>query len=125
MNLEYGYDTSIGENGGQLSGGERQRLSIARAILKNSPILLLDEVTASLDIENELTVRKAITRLLRQNKTVIMVAHTLSIIQNADLILVVDHGRIVERGTHEQLLALNGKYAGMWSAEWKLLSKTR
>jgi ATP-binding cassette subfamily B protein len=120
MELEDGYNTSIGENGGQLSGGERQRLSIARAILKDSPILLLDEATASLDIENELAVRKAIVRLLEQRKTVIMVAHTLSIIQNADLILVVDQGKIIERGPHKQLLLLNGKYTDMWKAEQKL-----
>jgi ATP-binding cassette subfamily B protein len=125
MDLKDGYNTSIGENGSQLSGGERQRLSIARTILKDSPILLLDEATASLDIENELAVRKAIVRLLEQRKTVIMVAHTLSIIQNADLILVVDQGKIVERGSHAQLLLLNDKYAHMWSAEQKLLLKTQ
>ncbi|MDR1250858.1 MAG: ABC transporter ATP-binding protein/permease [Treponema sp.] len=120
MNLEDGYNTPIGENGSQLSGGERQRLSIARAILKDSPILLLDEATASLDIENELAVRKAIARLLGQRKTVIMVAHALSIIQNADLILVADRGKIIERGSHEQLLLLDGKYTDMWKAEQKL-----
>jgi ATP-binding cassette subfamily B protein len=125
VNLADGYNTSIGENGGQLSGGERQRLSIARTILKDSPILLLDEATASLDIENELAVRKAINRLLGQRKTVIMVAHTLSIIQNADLILVVDQGKIIERGSHKQLLMLNGKYTDMWKAEQKLLLKTQ
>ena len=118
--MENGYDTPIGENGSLLSGGERQRLSIARAILKNSPILLLDEATASLDIENELAVKNAVTNLLREKKTVIMIAHTLSIVKNADQILVVSKGRIEESGTHDELLAMNGKYAAMWNAEQQL-----
>ena len=118
--LEKGYDTPVGENGSLLSGGERQRLSIARAILKNSPILLLDEATASLDIENELAVRQAIVNLMKNKKTVIMIAHTLSIVRNADQILVVSEGRIVEAGTHKELLAKGGKYAAMWNAEQKL-----
>ena len=115
--MEKGYDTIIGENGNLLSGGERQRLSIARAILKNSPILLLDEATSSLDIENELAVKQAISNLLQENKTVVMIAHTLSVIKNADQILVVSGGKVAESGTHEQLLALGGKYSAMWSAE--------
>lgn len=118
--MEKGYDTPIGENGNLISGGERQRLSIARAILKNSPILLLDEATASLDIENELAVKQAIVKLLDDEKTVIMIAHTLSIIKNADQILFVSGGRISESGTHEELLKKNGKYAAMWRAEQKL-----
>lgn len=118
--LEGGYDTLIGENGKRLSGGERQRLSIARAILKNSPILLLDEATASLDIENELAVKQAIVNLLKAEKTVVMIAHTLSIVKNADQILVVSGGKIAESGTHEELLAKKGKYAAMWNAEQKL-----
>ena len=118
--LEHGYDTPIGENGNFLSGGERQRLSIARAILKNSPILLLDEATASLDIENELAVKRAILGLLSERKTVIMIAHTLSIVRNADQILVVADGNIAESGTHEELLARGGKYAAMWAAEQRL-----
>lgn len=118
--MEMGYDTPIGENGNLLSGGERQRLSIARAILKNSPILLLDEATASLDIENELAVKQAISNLLKKKKTVVMIAHTLSIVKNADQILVVSGGRIIEHGTHDELLAKNGKYAAMWNAEQKL-----
>lgn len=115
--MEKGYDTPIGENGNLLSGGERQRLSIARAILKNSPILLLDEATASLDIENELAVKQAIANLLKQKKTVIMIAHTLSVIKNADQILVVSDGMITESGTHGELSGKNGKYAAMWNAE--------
>lgn len=118
--MEQGYDTPTGENGNLLSGGERQRLSIARAILKNSPILLLDEATASLDIENELAVKQAIANLLKAKKTVVMIAHTLSIVKNADQILVVAEGKIAESGTHEELLRKNGKYAAMWEAEQKL-----
>lgn len=120
--MEKGYDTPIGENGNLLSGGERQRLSIARAILKNSPILLLDEATASLDIENELAVKEAISNLLKNKKTVLMIAHTLSIVKNADKILVVSDGKIVESGTHQELLRKNGKYAAMWKAEPQLSS---
>lgn len=120
--MAHGYDTEIGENGNLLSGGERQRLSIARAILKNSPVLLLDEATANLDIANELAVKQAILRLLEQKKTVVMIAHTLSIVKNADRILVVDGGVIAEAGTHEELLRRQGKYAAMWSAEQKLLA---
>lgn len=118
--LEKGYDTPTGENGNLLSGGERQRISIARAILKNSPILLLDEATASLDIENELAVKQAIANLLKEKKTVVMIAHTLSIVKNADQILVVSGGKIAEAGTHDELLAKGGKYAAMWNAEQKL-----
>lgn len=120
--MEKGYDTPIGENGNLLSGGERQRLSIARAILKNSPILLLDEATASLDIEDELAVKEAISNLLKNKKTVLMIAHTLSIVKNADKILVVSDGKIVESGTHQELLRKNGKYAVMWKAEQQLSS---
>lgn len=118
--MEKGYDTPTGENGNLLSGGERQRISIARAILKNSPILLLDEATASLDIKNELAVKQAIANLLKEKKTVVMIAHTLSIVKNADQILVVSGGKIAEAGTHDELLAKGGKYAAMWNAEQKL-----
>ena len=118
--MEKGYDTPTGENGNLLSGGERQRISIARAILKNSPILLLDEATASLDIENELAVKQAIANLLKEKKTVVMIAHTLSIVKNADQILVMGDGQIAESGTHEELLAKGGKYAAMWNAEQKI-----
>lgn len=115
--MEKGYDTMCGENGTLLSGGERQRISIARAILKDSPILLLDEATASLDIENELAVKEAIANLLKRKKTVIMIAHTLSIVKHADKIIVVSGGKVVESGTHDELLCRKGKYAAMWNAE--------
>ncbi len=115
--LENGYDTVIGENGSRLSGGERQRISIARAILRESPIILLDEATSSLDIENELAVKQAILRLVEQKKTVIMIAHNLSVIRHADHILVMAKGKIVERGAHQQLIDLGGKYASMWRQE--------
>lgn len=118
--MERGYDTVIGENGNRLSGGERQRLSVARAILKDSPIVLLDEATASLDIENELLVKQAVSHLLKADKTVVMIAHTLPIVKNADQILVLDGGRIVEQGRHEELAAGDGKYAAMWRASQKI-----
>lgn len=122
QSMEKGYATPVGENGNRLSGGERQRLSVARAILKGSPILLLDEATASLDIENELAVKEAILNLLRSKKTVIMIAHTLSIVQNADEILIVGDGRIIEHGRHEELLRKRGKYYAMWQAEKQLIT---
>lgn len=115
--LEAGYDTIVGENGNRLSGGERQRISIARAILKDSAILLLDEATASLDIANELAVKAAVKNLLKQNKTVVMIAHNLSVIQHADQILVLSKGRIIEQGTHHDLMQKQGKYYGMWQAQ--------
>ena len=114
--LPQGYDTRIGERGGKLSGGERQRLSIARAILKDAPIVLLDEATSNLDIDNELAVREAISNLLFRRKTVVMVAHTLPCIRTADMIAVIGGGRVSEQGTHDELVALGGKYARMWAA---------
>lgn len=116
LQMEKGYDAVVGENGNKLSGGERQRLSVARAIVRKSPIVLLDEATASLDIENELLVKEAINQLLTAEKTVVMIAHTLPIIKGADQIIVLAEGSVAECGTHEQLLLKNGKYAAMWQA---------
>ncbi len=107
--LPQGYDTVIGEGGGTLSGGERQRISIARAILKNAPIIILDEATASIDPENEHLIQQAISELTR-GKTIITIAHRLATIEQADQILVMDDGRIIQQGTHETLAAVPGKY---------------
>jgi len=104
-----GYQTVLGENGSTLSGGERQRISIARALLKNAPIILLDEATASLDPENEVLVQKAIAKLV-EGKTVIMIAHRLRTVVDADQILVLDNGRLAEYGTHDELMRKNGLY---------------
>ncbi|MBR1381229.1 MAG: ATP-binding cassette domain-containing protein, partial [Paludibacteraceae bacterium] len=104
-----GYETMIGDRGSRLSGGQRQRLSIARAILKNPPILILDEATSALDSESEKLVQEALEHLM-QDRTTLVVAHRLSTIKHADLICVVHEGRIVERGTHNELYALGGFY---------------
>lgn len=107
--LPSGYDTVVGEGGGLLSGGEKQRISIARAILKDAPIIILDEATASIDPENEHLIQAAISELTR-GKTIITIAHRLATIENADQILVVDHGTIAQKGTHEELIAQEGRY---------------
>ena len=122
--LPAGYETQIGEGGATLSGGEKQRIAIARAILKDAPIVLLDEATASVDPENELFVQKAINALTA-SKTLIVIAHHLSTVTAAEQILVLDRGQIVERGDREHLLALNGVYKKFWNAQqqakgWKL-----
>ena len=122
--LPQGYRTVIGSTGIHLSGGERQRIAIARAIVKDAPIIILDEATAFSDPENEYLIQKAFEKLI-QNKTVVMIAHRLSTIRNADQILVMEKGRLIESGTHEKLLEKNGKYSQMWSSytesiNWKI-----
>ena len=109
MNLPQGFDTIIGEGGASLSGGEKQRISIARCILKDAPIVILDEATASVDLDNERHIQEAITELVR-GKTLLVIAHRLNTIRVADKIVVVSEGKIAEQGTHEQLLKCGGIY---------------
>ena len=113
-----GYDTNIGDRGGKLSGGQRQRLSIARAVYKNPPILILDEATSALDTKSERLVQSALDHLM-EGRTTIVIAHRLSTIIHADVICVVDDGRIVEQGTHDELLALGGHYAKLHAIQVK------
>ena len=115
--LPHGYETMVGEGGMSLSGGERQRLAIARAILKNAPILVLDEATASLDTRAEREVQQALEALVK-GRTTLVIAHRLSTIRDADLIVVMSSGEIVERGTHEELVALGGAYARLHSLQF-------
>ncbi|TWT23590.1 lipid A export permease/ATP-binding protein MsbA [Luteimonas marina] len=116
--LPQGMDTPIGENGAMLSGGQRQRLAIARAILRDAPILVLDEATAALDTESERLVQEALTRLM-PDRTTLVIAHRLSTIEHADQVLVLDQGRLVERGTHAQLLAQGGLYAHLHRMQFR------
>lgn len=115
--LPQGFDTVIGENGASLSGGQRQRLAIARALLRNSPVLILDEATSALDTESERAIQSALDEL-KKDRTVIVIAHRLSTIENADEILVIDHGEIRERGTHNALLEQNGAYKQLHSMQF-------
>ena len=122
--LPQGLDTVVGAKGVYLSGGEQQRIALARAILKDAPIVVLDEATAFADPENEHQIQKAFETLTR-NKTVLMIAHRLSTVQNADNIIVLNEGKIAEQGSHSALLEKNGVYAAMWadyqrSAQWKV-----
>ena len=122
--LENGFDTRVGGGGAHLSGGEKQRISIAHAMLKDAPIVILDEATANVDPENEDRLQKAIEALTR-NKTILMIAHRLKTARNADQILVIDHGQIVQQGRHEELIAQPGIYRSFVgskkeAAAWKL-----
>ena len=110
MALPKGYDTAIDELGQRLSGGQRQRICIARAVLKDAPVLVLDEATSALDAESEAQVQEALDRLMN-NRTVLAIAHRLSTIREADEILVLEQGKVVERGQHRELLAIEGDYA--------------
>ena len=116
--LPDGYDTFVGERGTRLSGGQKQRISIARVFLKNPPILILDESTASLDADNEAKINQALDRLMK-GKTVFVIAHRLNTIQNADQIIVLNQGRIEETGTHEELLRKKGHYYEMVQEQQK------
>ncbi|WP_304941739.1 ABC transporter ATP-binding protein [Vallitalea guaymasensis] len=113
MALDNGYDTMVGEAGASLSGGEKQRISIARAILKDAPIILLDEATASVDPDNERYIQEAISALVK-DKTLIVIAHRLATIKEADQILVIDEGKIIQKGTHEELARVKGRYQEFW-----------
>jgi subfamily B ATP-binding cassette protein MsbA len=117
MRLPDGYDAHIGERGARLSGGERQRLAIARALVKDAPILVLDEATSALDMESEALVQAALATLM-QDRTVLVIAHRLSTVRRADRIAVVEHGRITELGSHEQLLAMGGMYSRLYQLQF-------
>jgi ATP-binding cassette subfamily B protein len=114
QSLPDGYDTLVGERGIKLSGGQRQRIAIARAILKDAPILILDEATSSLDSESEALIQDALWKLM-VGRTTIVIAHRLSTVRRMDSLVVIDGGRIVEQGTHEHLLMHGGIYASLWS----------
>lgn len=116
--LPQGLNTLIGENGVLLSGGQRQRIAIARALLKNAPFLILDEATSALDTEAERHIQAALEELMH-NRTTLVIAHRLSTVERAKQILVLDAGRIVERGTHQELLTKNGYYAKLYSMQFR------
>ena len=122
MRMPDGYDTRIGASGRELSGGERQRISIARAILADPKILILDEATASVDTETERVIQKSINYLV-QGRTTISIAHRLSTLKDADYLVVIDHGEITERGTHEELKALKGTYYKLLELQTKALDR--
>ncbi|MEO1186505.1 MAG: ATP-binding cassette domain-containing protein, partial [Cyanobacteria bacterium J06636_27] len=121
MQLPQGYQTIVGERGQKLSGGQRQRIAIARAILKNPPILILDEATSAVDNETEAAIARSLERIT-VDRTTIAIAHRLSTIRNSDCIYVLEYGEIVESGTHEELLEHNGIYASLWRVQSGLKS---
>jgi subfamily B ATP-binding cassette protein MsbA len=122
--MENGYETGVGEQGLSLSGGERQRLAIARAILKDAPVLILDEATSALDAESERVVQEALETLMR-GRTTFVIAHRLSTVRNADLILVIEGGRIVEKGRHEELLSRETRYRDFYLKQFEEKSAGR
>jgi ATP-binding cassette subfamily B protein len=116
MDLPQGYETIVGERGQKLSGGQRQRISIARAVLKDPPVLVLDEATSAVDNETEAAIQRSLERIV-VDRTTIVIAHRLSTVRNADRIFVLDRGELREQGRHEQLLALDGIYAALWRVQ--------
>jgi subfamily B ATP-binding cassette protein MsbA len=122
-NLPEGYDTLIGDDGVMLSGGQRQRIAIARAILKDAPILILDEATSALDTDSERYIQAALDGLIK-DRTTFVIAHRLSTVEKADRILVMESGRIIEQGCHEELLSLSGRYAQLYNQEFESTENT-
>ena len=116
MDLPHGYDTIVGERGQKLSGGQRQRISIARAVLKNPPVLVLDEATSSVDNETEVAIQRSMERIII-GRTTIVIAHRLSTVRNADMIYVMEYGELVEWGRHDSLVAADGVYASLWRVQ--------
>ncbi len=123
IGLPQGYDTLVGERGVKLSGGQRQRIAIARAFLKNAPILILDEATSALDSITEGEIQQSLSDLM-QERTVLVIAHRLSTLASMDRILVFEHGKLLEQGSHEELISTQGRYAQLWTLQTKVLSQT-